>query len=202
MAGSSAPHVAAVVLAAGLSRRMGRPKLLLPWRNGRTVIEQVVETLREAGALPIYVVSGPFDAEIRRLLERREGVTIVYNAAFAESEMMDSLRLGIKALPDDVEAALIALGDQPQVRPEVVRELVATYVSGNPAVVVPLYQGRRGHPWVVSKELWGDLLAGDYATPRDFLTANLGRIVILDTASPEILQDLDFPEDYERTRPQ
>ena len=181
---------------------MGRPKLLLPWRNGRTVIEQVVETLREAGALPIYVVSGPFDAEIRRLLEHREGVTIVYNAAFAESEMMDSLRLGIKALPDDVEAALIALGDQPQVRPEVVRELVATYASGYPAVVVPLYQGRRGHPWVVSKELWGDLLAGDYATPRDFLTAYLDRIVILDTASPEILQDLDFPEDYERTRPQ
>jgi molybdenum cofactor cytidylyltransferase len=198
----SAPRIAAVVLAAGLSRRMGRPKLLLPWRNGRTVIEEIVETLRQAGVLPIYVVSGAFDVEIRHLLQHEEEVMIVYNAAFAESEMMDSLRLGIKALHGDGDAALVALGDQPQMRSEVVRELVATYATGRPAVLVPVFHGRRGHPWIVSKELWEDLVTGDYATPRDFLAAHVDQTASLEIESPEILQDLDLPEDYEQMRPE
>lgn len=197
----NAPRIAAVVLAAGLSRRMGKPKLLLPWRNGRTVIEEIVETLQQAGVLPIYVVSGAFDAEIRRLFQDTGGISIVYNATFTETEMMESLRLGIKALPADVDAVLIALGDQPQMRPEVVRKLAATYAADKPRVLVPVYRGRRGHPWIVSKELWEDLVTGDYATPRHFLLAHSGETVSLETESPEILQDLDLPEDYEQMRP-
>ncbi len=192
--------IAAIVLAAGLSTRMGRPKMLLPWKS-TTVIGQVVATLARAGLDEIVVVTGAqreaVDAAAKR--ESIDFMRTVFNPHYAEDDMLVSLQVGIAALDDRVKAMLVALGDQPQIEVEVVQDLVAAYRNEGHALIVPSYQMRRGHPWVVDRSLWPALLnAPPGSTMRDFLRAHCQQIVYLPVQSACILMDLDTPQDYTR----
>jgi molybdenum cofactor cytidylyltransferase len=206
---NSIPGISAIILAAGLSTRMGRPKLVLPWGE-TTVIGQVIATLAQAGLQEIVVVTGgartEVEAEICRcsfdLAQNNVFVRMVFNPRYAEDAMMLSLQAGLSALGGGVEAALVVLGDQPQIEASVVQELVNTYRNTRIPLLVPSYQMRRGHPWVVDRSLWQDLLsAPSRTTLRDFLNANAAQIHYLPVETISILQDLDTPGDYERLRP-
>lgn len=191
--------IAAVVLAAGLSRRMGRPKLVLPWGE-TTVIGQVVDVLLEAGASPVVVVSGGAHAQVEQALLGRP-VRLAFNPRFAEDQMIVSLQTGLAELPDSIEATLVALGDQPQIERQVARAVMIEYQTSRAALVVPSYQMRRGHPWLVDRTLWPALIAlHPPDTLRDFLSTHAGQIRYLAVETASVLQDLDTPEDYERYR--
>jgi molybdenum cofactor cytidylyltransferase len=198
---SPVKRVEAVVLAAGLSTRMGTPKMALPWGK-RTVVAQVVSQLLEGGADEVTVVTGG----ARELVEKALvgfPVSFVSNPDYANGEMLYSLQVGIRALGEWVDATLIALGDQPQIQASVVSAVIEAYqVSGAP-LVIPSYHMRRGHPWLVERVLWGDLLEIEQPkTLRDFLAGHQGSIQYMNVEDVSILMDLDTPEEYQRQKPE
>ncbi len=191
--------VGAVVLAAGRSRRMGRCKLTLPWGDD-TVIGAVVSALERGGARPIVVVTGAWAAEVRRALAGRN-VRWAHNPHDAEDAMLRSAQYGLQALPPETEAALLALGDMPAVPVGVIAALVDGFAARRPALLVPSFRRRRGHPWLLARALWPALLAlRPPATLRDFLHTHADAIAYLEVDTPAVLQDLDTPADYERLR--
>lgn len=196
----SIANIAAVVLAAGQSKRMGIPKLTLPW-GGSTVIGRVIETLREAGIERIRVVTGETNEFLESTLDGM-GIEVATNARFETGEMLSSLQVGLNSLPENVEAALVVIGDQPQMEIDVVKMVVERYLTARASLVIPSYQMRRGHPWLVGQSMWRDIIAlKPPATLRDFINSHAVMVdyVVVDT--PSILKDLDTPQDYERERP-
>lgn len=190
---------AAVVLAAGLSRRMGRPKMTLPWGK-TTIIEQVVSVLAQAGAAPVIVVTGGAHKSVEAAL-RGTPAQPVFNPRHADGEMLHSLQVGLASLPAPVEAALVALGDQPQIEASIVQAVLHAYAETAAPLIVPSFQMRRGHPWLVHRSLWGQILETEEgSTLRDFLNHNAEQIHYLAVESDSVLRDVDTPEQYEKER--
>ncbi len=194
-------EIGAIVLAAGRSERMGRPKMLLPW-GATSVLGQVAVTLSAAGIADIVVVTGGWRANVEAeaaRLARRLPVRAVFNADFEQGEMLSSIQCGLAAMRPGREAALIALGDQPQVRERSVREVVGAFERTRAAVVVPSWQRRRGHPILLARPVWKTVMSMQPPqTLRDFLNSQAPVYV---EADESILQDLDTPADYQREKP-
>jgi molybdenum cofactor cytidylyltransferase len=195
--------ITAIVLAAGESQRMGRPKLTLPWGN-TTVLGQVVITLAAADLEDILVVTGGARRELQPILdELRRGHRLrrIHNNGYAQGEMLSSLQCGLTSLKPEVEAALVTLGDQPQIQKGTVRRILDVYRQTGKPLIVPSFQMRRGHPWLVSRSLWPDIMRLTYPqSSRDFLNTQASAIHYLNVETPTVLQDLDTPEDYQRFR--
>ncbi len=151
--------IGAVVLAAGMSRRMGQPKQLLPWGK-TTVIGQVVNVLQAAQVAQIVVVTGKSREQVEQTL-KNTSAQCVFNPRYETSEMLTSLKVGISRLHDEVQAVLVVLGDQPQIQVSVVQGLIEQYRLGKGVLIVPSYQMRRGHPWLVDRSLWQEILQMD-----------------------------------------
>jgi molybdenum cofactor cytidylyltransferase len=192
--------ISAIILAAGQSRRMGRPKMLLPWGN-QTVIGKVITTFLNAGIEHVIVVTGGAGAEMEKILEQYP-VRTVHNSDYAAGEMLSSLQRGLRAIPDQAQATLIGLGDQPQVEERSVRLICEAYRENRSELIMPSFQMRRGHPWLVTRHFWEEILRlKPPQTPRDFLNKHTGLIRYVNVDTPTILADLDTPEDYEKNRP-
>ncbi len=199
--------VAAIVLAAGRSTRMGRPKMILPWGN-TTVVGRVVFALAEGGVEEILVVSGGDREAVEYALEALpvpDGVSlrIVFNPAFAKGEMLSSFQAGLLELGENVRAVLVALGDQPQIEAEVIRTVMEEYHNSHSPLVIPSFRMRRGHPWLVDRSFWQEVLAlRPPQTLRDFQQthADLIHYALVETST--ILADLDTPDDYQRVAPE
>ena len=196
-------NIAVVILAAGLSKRMGTPKMLLPWGE-TTVLGQVIRTFAETGVSEIVIVTGgareTVDAEAARLAEKFP-VDCIHNPAYETGEMLSSLQCGLARLGPEVDAALIGLGDQPQLSLDSARKVVAAFESLGARLIVPSYNLRRGHPWLVERGLWGEILSLKAPeTLRDFLNSHAREIIYVET-DRTILKDLDTPEDYQREKP-
>lgn len=193
--------VGAIILAAGQSRRMGRPKLVLPWGD-KTVIENVVNELLSAGISQIIVVTGGSNDLVEANL-RSYPVRVVFNPDYSSGEMMESLKIGLQNAPEGWDACLIVLGDQPQIRSVVVCDLLNEYFSTCAGIILPSFRMKRGHPWLVGKEYWPELL--EYRSPqslRDFLSSHAQSIRYVNVDDVSVMLDLDTPEDYESQRPQ
>lgn len=189
--------ITAVILAAGQSVRMGQPKMLLPWGKV-TVLGKVIETLQSAGLKDILVVTGGAREEV-------EKIAAAYQVRTARNlkggEMLESIQTGLRALTGG--AALIALGDQPQIEEETARRVVAAWKQSGAGIVVPSYANRRGHPWLIAEQYWGEILAmpAGQSSMRDFFNARKNEIFYVNADTPSILQDLDTPEDYLKFKP-
>ena len=195
--------ISGVILAAGLSRRMLVPKMLLPW-GPTTVLGQVVSTFDRAGVSEIIIITGGFremmDVEVKRLASSYN-VKTVHNPLFDSGEMLSSLQTGLAALGVEVAAALVGLGDQPQLSLDAILKVITAYKEAPAPLVVPSCNMRRGHPWLLQRRLWGQLLELKApATMRNILNDHASEIVYVQTDST-ILKDLDTPEDYQREKP-
>jgi len=192
--------ISAIILAAGQSRRMGQPKMLLPWGK-LTVIEHVITTFLNAGIKDIVVVTGGTRDLVEKVIDQYP-VRAIYNAGYTTGEMLSSLQHGLRALPNQMQATLIGLGDQPQVQESSVRLICDVYRESKSGLIVPSFQMRRGHPWLVARELWNELLEmRSPESPRDFLNRHTAEIHYVTLDTPSILADLDTPEDYQKSRP-
>lgn len=192
--------ISAIILAAGESKRMGQPKMLLPWGNG-TVLTHVLAVFREAGVEDILVVTGGVKEQVETLVAGF-GVRTVFNEAFQTGEMLSSIQCGLRALTRQTQAALIGLGDQPQVQAGSVRKVCEAFLETKSSLIVPSYRMRRGHPWLAASPLWNDLLKLEPpASPRDFLNAHQADIRYVNVDDPNILADLDTPQDYSKFKP-
>lgn len=196
--------IAAIVLAAGESRRMGRPKVLLSWGK-TTILGQIVAALSAGGVDEILVVTGAAREEVEALaktLAERFPVRTVQNPNYALTDMLGSIQAGLRALSSRVQAALIALGDQPQIQERTVRRVIEAYRNCQAKLVIPSYNQRRGHPWLADRTLWPSILALTYRhTPRDFLHAHAEEIVYVPAEDDSILRDVDTPQQYESEKP-
>jgi molybdenum cofactor cytidylyltransferase len=186
-------EIAAIVLAAGRSRRMGAFKPLLPFGNS-TVIECCIDSLRIAGIESIVVVVGHRGQEIRARLRDRK-LTFAVNPD-PDREMSSSIACGVEVLNENAKALLITPVDHPAVPPEVVTLLLKEWHDGA-MLVQPEHGGRGGHPVLIDLAYRPELLALD---PHEGLRALFSghrkevRRVIVD--SPYVARDMDTWEDY------
>ena len=182
--------IGAVVAAAGLSSRMGAFKPLLPF-DGVTVIERCVANLRAAGASEIVVVTGH---RAEALTAHLRDVTLVHNAAYAETQMFDSLCLGLRALSADCDVILLTPGDVPLVKPETVRALLKTKAG----FACPVCAGRKGHPVALDGKYRDALLrySGDGGL-RGAVAALGIPVTEVEVADAGMPLDLDTPADYQ-----
>jgi molybdenum cofactor cytidylyltransferase len=189
--------IAAVVLAAGLSRRMGRSKLLLDL-GGAPVIRRTVEEVLAARLDELVVVVGPASGDIEAALAGLP-VRFVVNPA-PEAGQAGSVVAGIDALADRAEAALVALGDQPTLPRDVIPALLTSYRSTGAAIVAPLYQDGRGNPVLFAAPVFAELraLSGDEGARR-VIDRDPGRVALVRFDRP-MPPDLDTPQDYEGLR--
>jgi molybdenum cofactor cytidylyltransferase len=195
--------IAAIILAAGQSRRMGQPKMLLPWGED-TVLGQVIATYQLAGVENVLVVTGGAHEQVTGIAARH-GARSIFNEGYASGEMLSSLQCGLRLLAAEANgapAALIGLGDQPQVQAGCVRQICETFRQSSARLIVPSYRMRRGHPWLVERSLWDELLELQPSqSPRDFLNRHAAEILYVEVDTPTILADLDTPQDYRDARP-
>ena len=193
--------ISAIILAAGQSRRMGRPKMLLPWKD-TTILGQVITTLGDADLKDILVITGAERTRIEGLLlayRDKYPVRSQHNSGYAQNEMLASLQLGLSDLHPTTKAALVVLGDQPQIQAETISLIQRTYRNKKSKLIVPSYRMRRGHPWLIDNSLWDEFLSlGLEETPRDFLNSHNDLIEYINVETASILQDIDYPEDYQR----
>jgi molybdenum cofactor cytidylyltransferase len=196
--------ISAIVLAAGKSERMGEPKMGLPWGE-TTVIGQVVTTLLDAGLDEVLVITGGGRAEVEHALKRLPStwpIRVVHNPDYAAGEMLSSIQVGVAALDESARAAMITLGDQPQMEGGVVRAILNAFLQTGAALVVPSYNMRRGHPMLIARPLWAELLSlRPPQTLRELLLAHSDQIHYEVVDTPTILQDIDTPRDYQRFKP-
>jgi molybdenum cofactor cytidylyltransferase len=159
-----------------------------------------VSVLAHSGAAPVIVVTGGAHESVEAAL-RDMPAQPVFNPRHADGEMLHSLQVGLASLPAPIEAALVALGDQPQIEAPIVQAVLHAYFESSAPLVVPSFQMRRGHPWLVHRSLWGQILeAQEASTLRDFLNRNAEQIHYLAVESDSILRDVDTPEEYEKER--
>jgi molybdenum cofactor cytidylyltransferase len=190
--------ICAVVLAAGRSVRMGRQKLLLPL-GGKPVITRVVDELLRSPVELILVVVGRDGELIREALRDRQ-VQFIENPDHA-SDMLGSIRCGLRALPAACGGILVAVGDQPGISGELVSEMIRSFRTGNSRIVVPDFEGNRGHPVLLSAKYRNELLHHhDGNGLRGLLDAHAEEVLQMAVTSRSVIEDMDTPEDYERQR--
>lgn len=188
-------RICALVPAAGMSTRMGSPKQLLPF-GGKTVLQTVVDTLLEADLDGILVVLGHRADAVRDSLAKRP-VLFHLNPDYRNG-MFTSILSGLSALEKSADAALIALGDQPNVRASVVRKVAAAYRKGNKGIVVPVHRGKRGHPGLVDLGRYLSEIrsvTGEYGL-KPVMRGHPDDTLEVEVADEGVLRDIDTPEEY------
>jgi molybdenum cofactor cytidylyltransferase len=186
--------ISAIVLAAGQATRFGRCKQVQRLGD-KTVLDHVLDNVRASKIEDVVVVLGAHADEIRekvRIAER-----IVTNDDFA-SGMSSSIQAGLRALPQDTEAALIVLGDQPFVTPHTIDLLIEEYRRSRRGVVIPTYQGFRGNPVLVDRSLFAEMLGirGDIGC-RAIFDEHPQSIVKVPVDDRGVLADIDTKEDFD-----
>jgi molybdenum cofactor cytidylyltransferase len=188
--------VAAIVLAAGMSRRMGSPKALLPI-DGKPMLACVLDALAAAGEVsPIVVITGAAAEQLRPILADRD-VQAAHNPDYERGEMLSSIKVGLVALPRNIDATLIVLCDQPGVKSSTVAALAAGWSQLRPRVLAPTYQGKRGHPIVLSMTGVDEIISlPPAATLKSYTSAYASEMVELSVDDAAVVRDIDTPGDY------
>jgi len=184
----------AIVLAAGESRRMGTQKLLLPFGE-TTIVRAVVGTALASRVDRVLAVLGADRDAVRQELEPL-GIDLAVNEDF-KMGMLSSVQAGFRALPADAEAAVIMLSDQPFLPARVADAVVDAFKRSGRGIIIPTFQGRRGHPVLVDLKYRDEVLALDLSDGlRQLMRSHPGDIFEAEVDDANILRDMDVPEDY------
>ncbi len=195
---STNPSISAIVLAAGRSTRMGRPKALLDL-NGEPALGRVLRVLREVPVTQVIVVLNPVQSDVRRAVSL-EGVTTAVNVD-PDAGQTSSIRIGTQNLSDRADAFLICPVDVPLFEVEDVRALIDGYRARaeGTSIVVPSVGGQRGHPVLFDRSLAPEFRAlGDGEPAHAVIRRDRGRVCHVETTNASLVLDLDTPEDYAR----
>ena len=188
----------AIVLAAGRSLRMGTAKLLLPFA-GSTVIARVVDAFLGAAVDRVTVVVRPEDQQLRGALGDRP--VIFAENPDATSDMLSSVRCGLRALPAAATTILVSPGDQPALESDLIRHMLAHHHLSGRNITVPVHAGRRGHPLIFAARFREEILTAlDGVGLRGLLEAHADEVAEWPTPDAAVGEDLDTPDDYQRAR--
>ncbi len=199
------PRLIAIVPAAGLSRRMGQPKLLLDLA-GQTVIARVVQALRAAAIERCLVVVRPDDVELAREVVATGGEVV--QPPTNPAEMRESVEYALREVTRQSHSTgrpcdgwVLIPADHPTLNSELVRDLIVVWSENPSRIAVPTCNGRRGHPTIFPWSLTEEV----YQLPSDqglnsLLRSNPDRVLEMTVTDARILEDLDTPEDWQRMR--
>lgn len=192
-------RVGAIILAAGESKRMGYPKMLLPWGE-TTIIRHMCEQVLDCGLHEVVVVTGDWADAVRAQVEDLP-VRVVFNPEYAQGEMISSLRTGLEAIWHSSDACLVVLGDQPLLTAEAIQAVTQAYFDGYGDIVAPHYGGRQGHPVLFDRQYWEELAAlRQGSAPRDVLQTHQNAIHYVTVSTDMVVRDIDTPDDYKQAR--
>ena len=188
-----------IVLAAGLSRRMGiENKLLLPFQ-GKTIIETTIANILKADIGEVIVVVGHEAEKVKAVIENYP-LSIIENPDF-EMGMTTSIQTGIRTSPNS--AYMICLSDMVLIEPEeyrfLVQQFLESYKQDEKVIVLPVFEGKRGNPVIFSSFYKKDILdTTDTEGCRSVVQVHKKHVKLIEMPTNHILQDVDFKEDYER----
>ncbi len=192
-----ARRVAGIILAAGQSRRMaGANKLLMPVR-GELLVRRTVKTVQAAHLDQVVIVTGHQCDEVAEALGDL-AVTTVHNPRYAEG-LSTSLKIGLQALPPEIDGVLVCLGDMPAVSTEHIARLIAEFDPENDrAIGVPTHNGKRGNPVLWARRFFEEMqeVAGDVGA-RHLIGANESLVYEVEFGDTAVLTDLDTPEQWQ-----
>jgi molybdenum cofactor cytidylyltransferase len=191
--------ISGILLAAGESKRMqGAFKPLLKWGK-RTVIGECIHQMRNSRLAEIFVVLGHRELEVRQSLAG-SGVQYAINKNYQKG-MLTSVKTGLSMLSPNEDAVLIALVDQPMIKSGLINKLILAFEEGEKGIVLPTYQGRHGHPIIISTGYVDDIMQLNDNTEgglRDLINAQRGDWLEVPVDTPDVIEDIDSPEDYQR----
>lgn len=198
---TSVSGVAALILAAGRAARMGQAKVLLEWGEGATILVHIIQQVRSVVS-DVRVITGAYQADVARAAQQASAVTL-HNPEYEDGEMLSSLKIGLQSLMPDgqIEAALVVLGDQPQIEVSTITSVIEAYRSGSGTIVAPRFDGQRGHPVLFAREHWPSIcdLPVD-AAPRLLFAVRPESVFYVDVSTDSVLRDIDTPADYAAER--
>lgn len=185
-----------IVLAAGASSRMGSPKPLLQV-EGTTFLERAVLLLREAGCRYVVAVVNAAEGAPARLADVSGAIVVVNETA--GSEQIDSLRLALVNLADDCDGAIILPVDFPRIIPDTVRQLIAAFQEGDAPIINPSYNGVVGHPMLIARALFPELLHPDLPEgARSVWESHSFEARVIEVKDPGVTIDIDTRADYDQ----
>ena len=186
----------AIILAAGLSSRMMENKLLLPWTDGRPIICHAVESYVTAGIEAIVVVTGRDADKVSTALASYQ-LAFAHNPDFATGEILSSVKAGLRTLPNALDATFIQPADMPCISSEVIKQVAAQHEAG--LNVAPVYKGQRGHPVLLNKAYWREMLdlPAD-AMPRAVIQGAREKLRLVEVDEKGVVMDIDTRAAYER----
>ena len=184
----------AIVLAAGESKRMGKPKPLLRFED-KTFLEQIISVLRRSLMDRITVVLGAKAQTIKRSIDL-SGTDVVINRDYRKGQL-SSLIVGLENAPPETEAILVCLVDNPFITTTIVNRIISTFRETKGPIVVPVFNKKRGHPVLFAKSLFKELVnAPAEEGARYVVYSNEDKVVELETPESSVLVGIDTPEDY------
>ena len=188
--------IVGIILSAGESKRMGTPKQLLPW--GKTIIlQQVIDNSSASRLGMILLVLGSRADDIADKITITSKTRILVNHEF-KAGMSSSVKCGIKNAPVDAEAYMLLLGDQPFIGPDIINNLIDSYHAGRHGIIVPVYNGQRGHPVIFDSRYKKELLSISDRGAKEVTEKHTHDIFEIHVVSPNILTDIDTPQDYQK----
>jgi molybdenum cofactor cytidylyltransferase len=186
-------RVAALLLAAGSSRRMGQSKQLLPL-DGKPIIRHCIDTIIAADIDEIIVVLGHDNEE---LLKTLRGLPV--KAMFNEepgSDMAQSVRIGLRAVNPYASGVLVSLSDHPLISEETLRNLLRFHADAPDKIIIPVYKEKRGHPTLFPRHVIDEIFEG--GTLKDLINRDSERIRTVGVIDEGVIIDIDTMQDYER----
>jgi len=188
------PEIWAIILAAGESKRMKDPKMLLPF-GGKTIIEKVIENVTASDVDKTVVVLGSGKDKIMKVTGNLP-VMHCYNERYLQG-MLSSVICGLRFLPEHFDAVIIFQGDQPMIGHNVINLLIEAYRKSGKGILMPVFNNKRGHPLLVSSRYRAEIENLDGKTGLRALAERFPHDVLeVDAGTPDILRDIDTPEDY------
>ncbi len=190
------PKISGIILAAGLSTRMGEPKQLLPFGDS-TIIETVIDNLLGSNLNEVIVVIGHEAKKIQAYIQHKP-VKIVFNPDYQEG-MLTSAQCGVQSISASADAFAMTLVDLPLITPDLVNLVLDTYVQTEGGIAVPSYNYRRGHPVIFNRRYAADLLALDRHSGgvRSLFQKYADDIHYVTVDTDRVLWDIDYRTDYE-----
>jgi molybdenum cofactor cytidylyltransferase len=190
--------LAAVILSGGASRRMGSPKALLPYQ-GRPFLEHLLDVTHHPKIGARRVILGAHAEPIAKAVHL-SGDEIVINEDWEDGQL-SSIRAGLRSLPENTEGMLLCLIDHPLISATLVHELIERFFATNKPIVLPVYDGQRGHPVIFSAALYDELLTASMETgARAVVWAHAADIEEVRTNEEGCILNLNDPDAFERLR--
>jgi molybdenum cofactor cytidylyltransferase len=184
----------AIILAAGESRRMGFPKMLLKF-DGITMIEKVIHNVKVSDIRNAIVVLGS-DSEMITELVEKTSFRHCFNENFKDG-MLSSVKCGFRDLPVNVDAAMVFQGDQPFISPALINTLIKAYLTSDKGLVIPVYNNKRGHPLLVNCKYRNNIEGLDPVNGlRELARSFSDDVLEVPSDEPGILRDFDTYDDY------